>query len=394
MTLTEKTPERDKAAKLFTNSLMIMALGFAIAKTMSGVIINHIVDHFALVGAEQGYMISMNNIGMTAAIISTIAIHFKFKKTSMLTLSALLAVVTMALTGLAGTFVVLLVVSFIFGFAMGWFDPYINSCVIDANPGGSAKYQSAMQGFYSIGAIIAPVVVSALLIKGSWREVYLILAPVISVALVIYVVSVRKAGKSISFSGMESKKITGGEILSFLKRKKSNWLLLTCMAYYIMQYGLFAWLVRYMSVQYGQEALGMTGVTVMWIFTTVSRFTWPRLPADNMKLHSFGALIAGVTLFIGIFSGNPWIMIIMVGAGALTTGNSLPTLMNRIVITYDGGSLLPTSVMLLTMQIIGMIVPPLLGWMSLFSMQSTMVILAVAAVVSGLFGFVVMRILK
>ena len=382
------------SAKLFTNSLMIMALAFAIAKTMSGVIINHIVDHFALVGAEQGYMISMNNIGMTAAIISTIAIHFKFKKSSMLTLSALLAVVMMALTGLAGTFAVLLIVSLVFGFAMGWFDPYINSCVIDANPAGSAKYQSALQGFYSIGAIIAPLVVSALLLKGSWREVYLILAPLISVALVIYIFSVRKAGKTISFSNMESKKISGSEILSFLKKKKSIWLLLTCLAYYIMQYGLFAWLVRYMSVQYGQEALGMTGITVMWVFTAISRFTWPRLPADNMKLHSYGALVAGATLFIGIFSANPWVMCLMVGIGALTTGNSLPALMNRIVITYEGGSLLPTSAMLLTMQIIGMIVPPLLGWISLYSMQGTMVILAVAAIVSGLFGFVVMRVLR
>ena len=361
---------------------------------MSGVLINHVIEQFGLIGAQQGYMTSMINIGTTAAILSTFVFRWKYQKTTMLIVSILLSALMLALTGFSTTFSMLLIVSLALGVGLGWTDTYANSCVIDADREGSAKNQSALQGWYGIGAIIAPILVSALLLKNNWQEIYLILVPIILVPLIIYIFTMRFTSRHISFSGMESKKLTKAEILSFIKEKKSIWLLVTCVAYYTMQYGLFAWLVRYMNVQYGEESLGMASITVMWVFTAVARFLVPRLPVDNLKFHTYGALIAGAALFIGIFSGNPWMMCVMVGLGAFTTGNSLPTLMNRIVVTYNGGSLMPTSAMLLAMQITGMITPPILGWVSVYSMQGSMVIPAAGGVISGLLGFVVLRILR
>ena len=380
--------------KRFTNSLMGLVLAGAIAKTISGVIINHVIDHFGLVGAEQGYMNSMINMGLTAAVISTFVFRRKYRKAPMLVLSGLMTVAMMALTGLSGSFYMLLAVSLVLGVGLGWTDTYSNSCVIDANPSGSAKYQSAMQGWYGVGAIITPIAVTALLSLANWQEVYLILAPVVLLAIIIYAATLHSTGKHISDTGMVAKKLSGKDILMFLKGKASIWLLATCFAYYVMQYGLFAWLVRYMSVQYGEEALGMAGITMMWACTAVSRFVAPRLPVDSMKLHAYGALGAGITLLAGIFSGNPWIMCVMVGAGALVTGNSLPALLNRIVVNHQGDSLLPTAAMLLTMQITGMIIPPVLGWISSFSIQASMLVLVAGALASGACGFVATRFLN
>jgi len=370
---------------------MVLTVGFAVAKNISGVLVNHIIEYFDLVGAAQGYMNSMISIGTTAAVLSTIVLRWKFKKTSILIFSGLLTVAMVAFTGLSGSFFILLLVSLVLGLSFGWTDTYANSCIVDINRANSAKRQSAMQGWYAIGAIIAPIVIATLLIKTSWQEVYLILAPTILLTIIVYIINLRSVDKQVFSANMESPRFTGKEILLFLKEKRIIVLIAACMTYYTMQYGLFAWLVRYMSVQHGAEALGMTSITLMWICTAVMRFVTPRLPVDNMKMHAFGSLVAGITLFIGIFSNNPWIMCVMIGIGALSTGNSLPAVINRCVVTYQGNTLLPTSSMFLSMQITGAIVPPVLGWIAAFSMQGSIVVLAIAVLVSGLLAFVFLK---
>jgi len=370
---------------------MVLVVGYAIAKTISGVLVNHVIEHFDLIGASQGYMNSMISIGITAAVLSTIVLRWKFKKTSIIVFSGILTAATMLFTGLSVSFFMLLAVSLVLGVSLGWIDIYSNSCIVDVNRAGSAKNQSVLQGWYSVGAIVAPVVVAILLVKTSWQGVYVIFAPFILMAVLVFAFNLKVVDKQVLNSGMDSPKITRGEIKEFLKEKRSLILITACMTYYIMQYGLFAWLVRYMSVQYEAEGLGMTSITVMWICTAISRFAAPRLPIDNMKLHAYGSLIAGATLFIGIFYGNAWIMCVVVGIGALTTGNSLPALINRCVVTYEGNTVLPTAAMVLSIQIIGMIVPPVLGAIAAYSMQGSMILLVIAIFISGIYGFLFMR---
>ena len=375
-----------KATRHFTYSLFLLTGGLAIAYTVSGVLVNEIIESFGLAGAEQGYMTSLLNIGSTIALVSTIALRWKLKKTSMLALSGFLAAAMMALTGLSASFHMLLAVSLVLGFGLAWMDSYVNSCVVDANPEGSAKHQGTLHGCYGIGALISPVVIASLLGQNSWQKVYLLFASVILATVVVYMIALRATGKFITVSGMEPTKFSGSEIRLYLKQRKSVYLLLACQTYTIMQFGLFTWLVRYMSVRHGTEAMGMAGISVMWAFIAISRFIAPRLPVDSMKLHAYGAFAAGATLLAGVVSDNPWVMCVMVGAGALTSGHSIPTLFNKSVVTYEGNSLLPTSAMILTTRISGMVVPPLLGLISVHSMQMSMIVPAIAALASGVCG--------
>jgi len=387
----ENTSEKNKAAGLFITSLLVFNIGFAVAKTMSGVLVNHIIEHFGLIGAQQGLMHSMINIGISAAIISAVVVRWKSRKTSMLVLSGLVTVSMIALTGLAGSFTILITVSVVLGVGLGWTDTYANSSIVDVDRAGSARHQSALQGCYAVGAIIAPIVIASLLLRISWQWVYLVLAPGILITVIIIIVVLKLVGRQIFVAEMESPKLTGKEILLFLRERRSLLLLATCMSYYAMQYGLFAWLVRYMSVQHGAEALGMAGITVMWSCTAIARFLTPRLPFDNIKMHTYGCFIAGGALLAGILSNDPLIMCIMVGVGALATGNSLPATINRCTVTYHGNSLLPTSAMYLSMQITGASVAPVLGAIAVYSMQGSMFVLIAAVIAAGFFGLAFLR---
>ena len=380
-----------RSTRPFTYSLLILSGGQAAAVTISGLVINKIIEHYGLIGAEQGYMNSMIGIGNTVAVFSTIALYWKMKKTSILALSGLIVAAAMMLTGFSTSFIMLLVVSLVLGLGVGWVDTYSNSCIVDANPVNSAKYQGALHGFWGIGAMITPFVVSLLLINHIWQEVYMILATVILLTIIIYMIMLRFTNKRIKISGIESPKISGTEIISFFKMEKNVLLLLACLTCNMMQYSLFAWLVRYMNVQHGSEAFGMTSITVMWLFTTISRFIIPRLPIDSMKLHTYGAFLAGMTLCIGVLSNNPLMMCVMVGVGALTSGHCTPTLINKSVITYEGNSILPTSAMLLIPRVGSMAVPAVLGWISVSSMQASMLIPIITIIISGACGLAFLR---
>ena len=383
-----------QATNRFTYSLYILVFGFAIAFTISGVVVNHVIEYYGLIGAEQGYMNSMINIGNTAAILLTIVVHIRFKKTSMLVISGLLMVSMLLLTGISGSFPVLLLVSLALGFGLGWLDSYLNSCVIDANPETSLKSQGLLHGFYGIGALLTPILAAAFLNTTSWQGIYLIFAPIIAITVIIYMITLRTTKRYISLSNTEATRFTGKEILSYIKEKKNILLLLASFTYSIMQFGMLTWIVRYMSVQHGEEALGMAGITVMLIFTTISRFVAPRLKIDSIKLHSCGTMIAGVSLFIGIVSNNPWVMMAMIGLASLTTGFCTAVLINKSVAINECNSLLPTSAILLMTRIAGTVTPPLLGWISLYSMQGSMMVLVIVVIIAGFLGLAFLNVKK
>ena len=385
-------PAYIKATKSFTYSLYILTGGFALAFTISGVVVSHVIEYFGLAGAQQGYMNSMINIGNTAAILLTIVMHIRLKKTSMLVLSGLLIVSMLLLTGLSVSFYMLLAVSLILGFGLGWIDSYLNSCVIDVNPSDSLKKQGIMHGSYGIGALLTPILIAAMVTKINWNGAYLFIAPVVLAAVVIYMVTLRYTGRHIALSNTDPPRFSAKEIGLFLKEKKYILLLAACFTYSIMQFGLFTWLVRYMTVQYGNEELGMMSITVMWIFTTISRFIAPRLKIDSMKLLVYGYFIAGIALFIGIVSNSLWVMMAMVGLGSLTTGQSIMVLINKSVTIYEGNSLLPTSAILLMTRIAGMVTPPALGFISTYSMQGSMMVVVIAIFIAGCFGLAFLRV--
>ena len=366
--------------------------GFAIAFTIISVLINHIIEYYQLTGPDQGLVISVMSAGNTAAVISTLMIFRNMKKSTMLAASGILSVAMLTLTGLSQSFVMLLVVSLALGVSFGWTDAYANSCIIDVNRKDSAKYQGALHGWYGVGAVLTPIGIQFLLIRYTWQEIYLILTPVVLFTIIVFMVTSRAAEKRIPAPRIAAHEFSRAEVWTFFKNRRNLLMILAMLAYSLMLLALFSWLVRYMSVQHDAEALGITGIMVMWISITISRFFASRLPIPAMKLYAAGSLIAGAALAVGVFSDNAMIMLVMIGVSGLTSGHCMPSLINELVTSNEGGSQLPASMMILMTRISGVTVPLLLGWISLFSMQASMLVPIVTVIISGLIGYAIIRI--
>ena len=379
------------ATKRLTYSLLLLVGGYAIAFTIISILINHIIEYYRLTGADQGLAISVMNIGNTVAVVLTLVMRWKIKKTTMLAVSGLISVAALALTGASASFAALLVICLVLGVGLGWTESYANSTVIDINRNDSAKYQGALHGWYGVGALLTPIAIQALLLKYNWQEVYLLLAPVVLLTVFVFMVTARRAQRHISVPRIEAPNFASGEMRKFLRNRRNVCLLLAMLTYSMMQFALFAWIVRYMSVEHGNESLGIASITLMWICTTISRFVASRLPIDLMKLHTYGSLITGVGLAIGVFSGNAILMCAMVGVSGLASGHCIPTLMNESVISHEGKSQLPTSAMILTTRVSGVTIPPALGLLSLISMQVSMLVPIITIFISALLGYAIIR---
>jgi len=379
------------ATKRFTWSILLLTFGYAIAFTIVSVLINHIIEQYQLVGSEQGLMISVMNVGNTIAVFSTLMMFRGMKKSTILVISGFLSAATLAFTGISQSFAMLIVVCLFLGVSLGWTESYANSCVIDVNREDSRKYQGALHGWYGVGAVATPIAIQLLLVRNTWHEIYLLLAPIVLFTAVVYMMTARAAGKHIEAPRVGAMEFSRGEIKSFFSKRQNIYMLFAMLFYSLMQFAIFAWIVRYMSVQHDAETLGIASITLMWICTTISRFFASRLPISSMKLHALGSIITGAGLAIGLFSGNAYVMCAMVGVSGLASGHCIPTLMNEIVVTNKGGSQLPVTVMILTTRVSGITVPPVLGFIAMFSMQASMLVPIITIFISALFGFAVMR---
>jgi hypothetical protein len=188
-------------------------------------------------------------------------------------------------------------------------------------------------------------------------------------------------------------KLKAREVMTYIREKRNILLLASGIFYAATQAGLMTWLVRYMTVRFDAELLGATAFSVYWIFSTLSRFLSPRINMPPIKLHIYGVLLSGVFQAAGVLSGSAVVMCIATGAIGLVSGQCMPMLVNEGSSRYPGRTLLPTTVMLLTMRAAGMLIPLLMGAVSGFSSITVSMYIPVAtAFLSGLAGIMILRI--
>lgn len=162
------------AVKGVTAAILIVSFLYAFVNSISSVLLNEVVETFALTGAAQGLLSSMLNVGYMLALLVNPLFQGRTEKLAMLLLSGILQVAMLLLSGAATSFAVFLPAIVLLGVGCGWLDGYINSCMIDYHPQDSPKYLSLLHGLFGVGSLLAPLLMQALLLGISWRGVFFV----------------------------------------------------------------------------------------------------------------------------------------------------------------------------------------------------------------------------
>lgn len=380
-----------RATNALTAGIVLLIAMFGITNSFQSVVMNRVVDAYHLSGGAQGIMSSMINIGSILAFLSAPLLQGRVKKTTMLLLACVLMVVSFFVLGTNSLYAGMILASILTGIGFGWIDTNCNAVMVDLHKENSSSYLGLLHGGFGVGGLIAPIMITALLTVITWQRVSLIMSGIVVVAGLIFLLLLSFSTKS-SASPVREKPLTMAVIREFLFHRKNVLLLFAGMLYAITQSGLLIWLVRYMTLRYNAESLGAAALSIYWVCGTLSRFFAPRLPIRPLKLFLYGTLLSCVFQTIGVLSGSPIVMCVMVGIIGLVTGHCVPMLISEITAAQTGNTALATSASLVTMCFMRIIFPVLMGMLADWTSISTMMLTpAVSGALAALFVYLILR---
>jgi MFS family permease len=391
MNTSEPISVQNRAKRTMSFGILMLIGVFGLTNSFQSVVMNRVVDAYQLTGGAQGIMSSMINLGSILAFFAAPMLQGRLKKASMLIIACLLLAASFFLLGGTQVFAAMIAASILAGIGFGWLDTNCNAVMVDLHPENSASYLGLLHGGFGVGSLISPLLITALFSVITWRGVSFVMGAVVAVTGMAFLAIMARSKRNTPASAPEQP-LTFAATRAFLTKRKNVLMLVSGMLYAITQSGLLIWLVRYMTLQYGAETLGSTALSIYWVCATLSRFFAPRIPMRPLKLFVLGALLSCVFQTVGVLSGSPVVMCVMVGIIGLVTGHCVPMLLSEITHGQQGNSALAASATLVSMCFMRILVPVGMGAIAgAVNISVAMLTPAVSGALAGILALVVLR---
>ncbi|WP_338700055.1 MFS transporter [Streptomyces sp. Q6] len=175
-----RTRERlDRSAKITVGLLFAAWLIDYVDRLVINLALPSIGDEFDLSRTEQGIAVSVFFVAYAACQIPGGMLADRFGAKRVTCWALLIWSVFTALTGLAGSFAILLVVRFLFGVAEGIFPGASMKAVSErTTPGQRMGANGLVQSSNAVAAVVAPLVAAPLIAHFGWRSAFFSVAAV------------------------------------------------------------------------------------------------------------------------------------------------------------------------------------------------------------------------
>ena len=388
MRSSQKISSSARSVRLLTIGVIMFIGTYGLLSSYQGVVLNRVVESYQLTGSLQGLMPSLINIGAVVAFLTAPLLQGRIKKTTLLLVGAGIIVVSFSLLGAGRVVAALVFASLLTGIGFGWVDTSCNAVMVDLHHDDSAKYLGFLHGGFGVGALIAPILITALLVFIDWHAVSYLLSAVLAVAAVVFFLLLSAAKKGVPAPVAEPKLTLAG-VKSFLFHRRNVLLLVSTMLYSVSQAGFLVWIVRYMTLQYNAESLGSVALSLYWVFGTISRVFAPWLKIRPLVLFLLGVVLTCVFQAIGVLSGSAVVMCIAGAAIGLVSGHCVPMILSVANADNPGNSSLISSSFLVSIYATNSISSLAMGALASWTNLNVMMMLpavsaAFAAIVVGI----------
>jgi fucose permease len=163
-------------------------IAIGIAEAGLGVLLPSILSTYQLTPATVTLLFISQISGYIFAAISSSLVSSRLGLARMLLIAASALTTALLIYALSPYWLIMVVAGTLLGLGIGLIDAGINTYIVQDS--SSANLIGSLHAFYGIGALLGPALATTLLAVGmNWRQVYLVLASVVSI-LVISLVSV------------------------------------------------------------------------------------------------------------------------------------------------------------------------------------------------------------
>ena len=375
--------------KILTVSLLLIVCGYSMSFNILSNTMNPLVEEFALTGASQGLMSSMISFGSMIPLLVIPLLQGRVHKIWLILLASILQVLMLLLTGLSANFGMLLFSCVLLGAGNNTTDSCVNSYMVDLHPENSAGVLGLLHGFYGIGGLLTPILVSYILEKSGWRMSYYTAAAIFAAIVLLFAVigmrSIKGAG---SVQSAQETPMSASMLKSYIRSRRNLFFLAAAAFYAASQLGLLNWVVRYTSVQFGDAQTGSLCLTAYWVCTTICRLVTPRLPFKANHMMVIGMLGAAVFNVIGVLSGSAAGMLAASALIGIISGMYIPVMISEATKGNEDRTSLITSGIFLLMGLSRMVMPLGMGAVSASSLTAAMMLPAAAALLCALCSYI------
>ncbi|MGL5080301.1 MAG: MFS transporter [Microcoleaceae cyanobacterium] len=158
-------------------------IAIAIAEAGLGVLLPSILSTYQLTPATVTFLFLSQISGYILAASSSSLVSSQLGLARMLLLAAIALTMALVIYALAPNWLLMVAAGTLLGLGIGLIDAGINTYIVQA--GRSADLIGWLHGFYGVGALLGPAIATTLLGIGmNWRQVYLVLAGIVSLLIV------------------------------------------------------------------------------------------------------------------------------------------------------------------------------------------------------------------
>ena len=380
-----QTKASQRALMILTVSLLLIVCGYSMSYNILSNTMDPLIREFSLTGASQGLMSSMINLGSMLPLVILPLLQGRVNKIWLLLGACILQVLMLVLTGASTSFTMLLTACVLLGAGNNFTDSCINSYMVDLHPDNRAGCLGLLHGFYGIGGLLTPILVSYILKKSGWRPSYYVAAAIFSVICLLFaIVGIRNRKSASPAQATKEAPFSSAMLASYLRSPRNLFFLIAAVLCAGAQLGLVGWVVRYTSVQFNDAQIGSLCLTAYWVCTTICRLVTPRLPFKPGKMLVVGSMGAGVFHALGVLSGSATGMLVASGLIGLVSGLCIPVMISEATRGNEDRTSLITSGLFLAMGFGRMTMPLCMGAISATSLFTAMLIPAAVSLLCAL----------
>ena len=348
-----------RTAGVITAAALVSIFIYSFVVSLPGILINEVVDTFALEGTDTGLMGSFVNLGFMLSLFIVILIQGRALKTTVLAIALAAQAIMLFICGFSPMFYILCIGCVLIGFSGGFIDTFSNSAIVDVRKKESTRYLGYLHGLFGVGSLLSPLLLIWMLRYTSWRGVHYVLAVTsILTVLLIYLLTRGRGGQRNQATTHEQL-FSKADLVMYFREKRNAFLALAGFFTMFSIASVMVWIVRYMTLRFDSAELGALSISIYWMCATANRFLLAQLiKRAPMKFLTLGALLSGLFILAGVLSGNAIVLCVMIGLFGVCSGHFVPVLVSESAKGYEGRTTFTTSIIMSVMSI-GRIIAPI-----------------------------------
>ena len=362
--------QRQKTLALLCAILYLTYIYYAIYNNILNNSATVIMSHFSIGESRQGLIVTVQAIGGLASGLLLAFFGERFNKIRSLAAGVIILAAASLMFSFSPSFSYgyMLICAVVAGFGVTLIDILINGTIPDVFRSRSSTLLPVGQGVYSIGAMSAPIIVTALINPqqtSSYSRAYLVVVALGSVLAAALLIASRFATQYTPYADMSKIKASAsGNPAEIFKSKKAWIIIAISFLYYSFELGYCTWLPTY-----AQKVLGMTFadagrlMSLVFLGNLIMRFASPLLLKRMSTRRAFillcsAAFVSATACFI-IKSAS--LAFVLMPLAAFFSGAASPSIMLISTSVFPTRTASASSAVIMSISLSSIIVPYFMG---------------------------------